>query len=632
MNTPFEILRQRALAARPFVPRKLTEKEIDDICSVIPYNRSIPEEIARLVQKGLVDKLREQLVEVSIVEEGIPELKKNVMEEYYRSLLQPGEMVGVQAATSIGEPVSQMTLNAFHNSGISSIGVAAGVPRVEEILNASKKPKSSVMNLFFKENTSIQQIRKNVFHTVTEVVLSSVVSTIEVNCIRSLTDLPESEQLWYQLFMSLYACEIVDEENQLLLSWRIRLHLDRNKMFKHSITCLDVGKRIENSFRDLYVVCSPDNIGVVDVFIDFDSIKLKKKEEQDIEVIQASKEIRCINNVIIPYLNEINICGIPGIEDVYIHEDKGEWVVDTRGTNLYAAFANESLDYTRCKSSDIWEVLRILGVEATRNFIIEEFFKVLSVSGASVGRRHIELLADSMTYQGKINSVNRYGIDRNQIGPMAKASFEESVRNFFIAAVNGESDNMGVSSSLMGGKLVKCGTGFLDVRLDHEMLKNVKLLPDFVYPERKEASKVDENVSTKIKPLKSNRLLSEQTQRLLAEPVKPDTSYKPAPPMKPNSSFSILDEPIRMFTPTMPVEKPPSTGVSKMFGSMIGLKDKVVETGEKPIVDKSARTKRTSSKKEDQKEEPKKEKQSFMKKKPKKSPPKEIVVDFEDDS
>jgi len=405
-------------------------------------------------------------------------------------------------------------------------------------------------------------------------------------------------------------------------------------MFKHSITCLDVGKRIENSFRDLYVVCSPDNIGIVDVFIDFDSIKLKKKEEQDIEVIQASKEIRCINNVIIPYLKEINICGIPGIEDVYIHEDKGEWVVDTRGTNLYAAFANESLDYTRCKSSDIWEVLRILGVEATRNFIIEEFFKVLSVSGASVGRRHIELLADSMTYQGKINSVNRYGIDRNQIGPMAKASFEESVRNFFIAAVNGESDNMGVSSSLMGGKLVKCGTGFLDVRLDHEMLKKVKLLPDFVYPEKKEAPKLEENVSTKIKPLKSNRLLSEQAQRLLAEPVKIDTSYKPAPPMKPNSSFSILDDPIRMFTPTMPSEKPPSTGVSKMFGSMIGLKDKVVETGEKQIMimDKPARTKRTSSKKEDQKEEPKKEKQSFMKKKPKKSPPKEIVVDFEDDS
>lgn len=116
----------------------------------------------------------------------------------------------------------------------------------------------------------------------------------------------------------------------------------------------------------------------------------------------------------------------------------------------------------------------MLGVEATRQFIIEEFYKVLSAGGASVGRRHIELLADSMTYQGKINSVNRYGIDRNQIGAMAKASFEESVRNFFIAAVNGEVDRMGVSASLMAGKLVKCGTGFCDMVLDESMLARVK--------------------------------------------------------------------------------------------------------------------------------------------------------------
>jgi hypothetical protein len=116
-------------------------------------------------------------------------------------------------------------------------------------------------------------------------------------------------------------------------------------------------------------------------------------------------------------------------------------------------------------------------VEACRQFIIEEFYKVLSVGGASVGRRHIELLADSMTYQGKINSVNRYGIDRNQIGPMAKASFEESVRNFFIAAVNGETDQMGVSASLMAGKLVKCGTGFMEMVLNEDMLKKIRPPP-----------------------------------------------------------------------------------------------------------------------------------------------------------
>jgi DNA-directed RNA polymerase II subunit RPB1 len=76
-----------------------------------------------------VKNLREQLAEVLIYPEGVPKLKKTIEEEYYRSLLQPGEMVGVQAATSIGEPVSQMTLNAFHYSGISTIGISSGVPR-----------------------------------------------------------------------------------------------------------------------------------------------------------------------------------------------------------------------------------------------------------------------------------------------------------------------------------------------------------------------------------------------------------------------------------------------------------------------------------------------------------------------
>ena len=124
--------------------RKLTEEEIESICKVIPLNKAIPEETAECVQSGLVKNLREQLVDVLIYPEGIPALKKTINDEYYRSLLQAGEMVGVQAATSIGEPVSQMTLNAFHYSGISSIGIASGVPRVEEILNASKKQKSCV--------------------------------------------------------------------------------------------------------------------------------------------------------------------------------------------------------------------------------------------------------------------------------------------------------------------------------------------------------------------------------------------------------------------------------------------------------------------------------------------------------
>jgi hypothetical protein len=175
---------------------------------------------------------------------------------------------------------------------------------------------------------------------------------------------------------------------------------------------------------------------------------------------------------------DIQIGGINGVEDIFIREDKGNWVVDTQGSNLSSIFYYDWLELSKCTSSDIWEIRKILGVEATRQFIINEFYKVLSVSGASVGRRHIELLADSMTFQGKINSVNRYGIDRNETGPLAKASFEESVNNFFIAATNGETDDMGVSSSVMAGKLAQFGSGYFDVLFDISRPLHVPHLPD----------------------------------------------------------------------------------------------------------------------------------------------------------
>jgi DNA-directed RNA polymerase II subunit RPB1 len=453
--------------------RHLTPEEIEDICDQIPINPSIPIDTAVLVRDGLVRGIRQQLSDIQIYPSGIPELKKEVFMEYHRSLLQPGEMVGVQAATSIGEPVTQMSLNAFHYSGISTIGISAGVPRVEEILNASKKQKMSIMNLYFKNQKTIQEAREHVYHHITEVYLSALATSITARYVSSWSDLDQGDQEWYRLFFSIFSNQITDENDEFSMNWMIRFELDRDRLFKHQITTLDVAEKIEEAFRDLYVVASPDNI--VDVYIDFNCVRMKKTDEHEFERFKDQGiEVRCIKNVVIPYMKDILITGIQGIEDVQLQEERGEWTVMTKGTNLYSAFRDEELDYTRCRSSDIWEILRVLGVEATRQFIIEEFYKVLSAGGASVGRRHIELLADSMTYQGKINSVNRYGIDRNQIGAMAKASFEESVRNFFIAAVNGEVDRMGVSASLMAGKLVKCGTGFCDMVLDESMLARVK--------------------------------------------------------------------------------------------------------------------------------------------------------------
>ncbi|KAK5277965.1 hypothetical protein LTR40_009747 [Exophiala xenobiotica] len=54
--------------------------------------------------------------------------------KYMRSIVEPGEAVGVVAAQSVGEPSTQMTLNTFHLAGHSAKNVTLGIPRLREII------------------------------------------------------------------------------------------------------------------------------------------------------------------------------------------------------------------------------------------------------------------------------------------------------------------------------------------------------------------------------------------------------------------------------------------------------------------------------------------------------------------
>ena len=57
-------------------------------------------------------------------------------------------MVGALAAQSLGEPATQMTLNTFHYAGVSAKNVTLGVPRLKELINVSKKPKTPSLTVY----------------------------------------------------------------------------------------------------------------------------------------------------------------------------------------------------------------------------------------------------------------------------------------------------------------------------------------------------------------------------------------------------------------------------------------------------------------------------------------------------
>ncbi|GMR09666.1 MAG: DNA-directed RNA polymerase subunit beta' [Anaerolineae bacterium] len=61
-------------------------------------------------------------------------------------MVELGTAVGIVAAQSIGEPGTQLTLRTFHTGGVAAGGdITTGLPRVEELFEARKKPKGEAI-------------------------------------------------------------------------------------------------------------------------------------------------------------------------------------------------------------------------------------------------------------------------------------------------------------------------------------------------------------------------------------------------------------------------------------------------------------------------------------------------------
>ena len=71
-----------------------------------------------------------------------------IIMRYKKAIVNPGEMVGMIAAQSIGEPTTQMTLNTFHFAGVAKSNVTRGVPRIEEILSITENPKNPSLTIY----------------------------------------------------------------------------------------------------------------------------------------------------------------------------------------------------------------------------------------------------------------------------------------------------------------------------------------------------------------------------------------------------------------------------------------------------------------------------------------------------
>ena len=208
------------------------------------------------------------------------------------------------------------------------------------------------------------------------------------------------------------------------------------------------------------------------------------------DIISSLKDLseNLMNNCVIKGVPNITNIVMSQITNSVFNEDaeittENAWILETDGTNLLQTMINEYVDYTQTISNDVIEVYELLGIEAVRKLLIEQ---MIDVFDEYINDRHVELLCEIMTSKGSLVSIDRHCINRGDVGPLAKCSFEDTADQLIKSSIFGEKDKLlGVSSNIMMGQNVPCGTGMCDILLDED-----KLL--------KELSSIDEDESIEI--------------------------------------------------------------------------------------------------------------------------------------
>jgi len=434
-------------------------------------------------------------------------LLNTITMDYKRAIVAPGEMVGMIAGQSIGEVSTQMTLNTFHFAGVASkSNVTRGVPRIEEILSLSSDIKNPSLSVYLnrddeKSKEKAQTIMYMLEHTKLEEVVRSVEVCFDPDDLNSMIaedkDTIEQYRAFENMIEECNEAPLNTDENE-KSKWIIRMVMDPEVMLEKNITMDDINFTLKSSFEN-QISC---------IYSDFNADKLifrirlnevlknstgKGQNKTKVNPLDQTDQIYILKNFQDHLLQNVVLRGIKGINKVIlrkvvdnmvehngVYKKEEIWVLDTIGTNLLDVLGLNFIDNKRTLSNDIVEIYNVLGIEAARQAIYNELVEVVEFDGTYINFHNYSVLVDRMTYTDKLISIFRHGINNDNIGPIAKASFEETPEMFLKAAKHAELDTFrGVSANVMCGQEGFFGTSAFQVILNIEEMQKLEASSDY---------------------------------------------------------------------------------------------------------------------------------------------------------
>ena len=489
-----------------YILDKIEQILIDDKTSLMSKQAKFQEEDERssktIFKLALMEYLspKKCLFEYNLNKQQFDEIIEEVKIAFLKAVVNPGEMVGVITAQSIGEPVTQLNLDSKHSAGMAKGASKAnsGVPRIEEILSYSKNIKTPMASLYLKEPNN-DKLAFRITNYLNQIKIGDLISKAEIyyynDTNNELDEMLKNDKVGNPFFFN------NQRKNIEQFPWIFRLELDRETLLDKDVVLLDIKTKLTlfyyNVIQDIKSM-KKDQKEIWENIIA--GAVLSNQDTSDIPTIHIRLGFNNFNFPMITkllkiFLNDVYLKGVNGITSAFNSKDimidmndktgeidfKQDYdnVITTEGINLEEIRLIKGIDQERIFINDIALVYKMFGIEGARNILITELKRTFSGGGAEFNYQHLVVLADLMSYTGEIISIDRHGTNKMELDPLARASFERTMEHFVNAAIYNQKDRVKATSSrIMTGRVIPGGTGSFELLLDTNKLANSEFLDD----------------------------------------------------------------------------------------------------------------------------------------------------------
>ena len=473
---------------------------VRDLCERLPYallneiqeRRRAPVPPHKAVAASLLCMLvRAELnprVLARLSDEQLGYIIEAVRQRYSISLIDYGTAVGILAAQSISEPLTQYMLDSHHRS-VGKGTNKSGLVRVSEIYGARdvSEEQSSAMILPLRPEAlgapgGALAVAQEIANSIEFITLSRFVRQYDVllEPYGALVYPPYAgDAAWIAEFER--AHPLVRPPSD-LTNWCFRFILDKSSLVLKAVELELIVRRLRARHPGLYVVHTPESVPEVVVRIWHRAGQFRRGGDDEARARDLLAEaldtpirgIRGIQRAAAEKVTRMRVAE----DGALVKEDR--LAIATTGTNLYHALLHSAVDMRAAISSSVGDSVKLFGIEAGRAKIISETRAFMADNTPNL--RHLYLYADEMTRTGRVTSVERGGLGaREHNNVLLRMSYGAPIQVVTDATLaNARSRVYGIAAPQLLGSIPQIGTLYNGVVIDEAFVRANTLSVDSV--------------------------------------------------------------------------------------------------------------------------------------------------------